>query len=113
MEEKARFGDLKDGNFVYRIVGLDVKELKISKVNLESYSSVTLVLESGERLYVGKYFSSSCNSTVFVKKEDAWKRLISDSRARYKELEEQIDNMITEFDKLEKFLDGIKGKILW
>lgn len=42
-----------------------------------------------------------------------WKKLITTSQARYKELTEQINDAIMEFDKLEEFLDGIKGKVLW
>jgi hypothetical protein len=50
---------------------------------------------------------------VFTEKKDAWEKLIGDSQARYKELANEIDERITEFEKLEKFLDNVKGKTLW
>ena len=40
-------------------------------------------------------------------------KLIGDSQARYKKLADEIDERITEFDKLDKFLDNVKGKTLW
>ena len=119
MEKKKRFGELKVGDYVYRIIGLWVFDLKIVKIiSNPREQSVSLYYEpiegyNEDKLNVGKHFSSSYNSTVFVEKKDAWERLIGDSQARYKELANEIDERITEFDKLEKFLDNVKGKTLW
>lgn len=118
-----KFGDIKVGDCIYKIIGLDVKELKITKIkkDKDSFSkSVTLyfdpipeIKDSCPWVYVGIHFSSSYNSSLFVSKEEAWKRLIKNSKARYKELTTEIDVLITEFDKLDEFLDEIKGKTPW
>ena len=119
MEKKKRFGELKVGDYVYRIIVLWVYDLRIVMIKSDPREqSVSLYYDPIEgfiedRLYVGKYFSSSYSSTVFTEKKDAWERLIGDSQARYKELENEIDERITEFDKLEKFLSDVKGKTLW
>lgn len=118
-EKKTRFGDLKVGDYVYRIIGLWVYDLKIVKIKanpkdhsiLLYYDPINEIRE--DWLCVGRHFSSSYNSTVFVEKKYAWERLIVDSQVRYKELANEIDKRITEFDKLEKFLDNVKGKTLW
>lgn len=118
--KKKTFGDLRIGDSIYLLSGLGVKELRITKVSSfkgGGCQSVTLNIDGKVNgynyVYVGKHFSSSYNSTVFVEKKDAWERLIGDSQARYKELMDEIDEKITEFDKLEKFLDYVKGKTLW
>jgi hypothetical protein len=119
MEKKKRFGELKVGDYIYRIIGLWVYDLKIVKImSNPREQSVSLYYDpikgyNEDKLNVGKHFSSSYNSTVFVEKKDAWERLIGDSQARYKELANEIDERITEFDQLEKFLDNVKGKKLW
>lgn len=118
-ERKTRFGDLKVGDYVYKIIGLWVYDLNIVKIKSDPNSQSMYIYYdpieevNGDWLYVGKYFSSSYNFTVFTEKKDAWERLIEDSQARYKELEDEIDEKIIEFDKLEKFLDDVKGKTLW
>ncbi len=118
-EKKKRFGELKVGDYIYRIIGLWVYDLKIVKIKANPKDqSISLYYNPindicGDWLYVGRHFSSSYNSTVFTEKKDAWERLIGDSQARYKELTDEIDEKITEFDKLEKFLDNVKGKTLW
>lgn len=121
-EKKKRFGELKVGDYVYRIIGLWVYDLKVVKIKSFSKSQSMYIyydpikVDKGydiDNIYVGKNFSSSYSSTVFTEKKDAWERLIGDSQARYKELTNEIDERITEFDKLEKFLDNVKGKMLW
>lgn len=120
-KKKTRFGDLKVGNHVYKIIGIWVYDLKIVKIKAVPESQSMYIYYDpikGKRgdigyIYVGKNFSSSYSSTVFTEKKDAWERLIGDSQTRYKELVNEIDERITEFDKLEKFLDSVKGKILW
>ena len=119
-KKKKTFGDLKIGDSIYLLSGLEVKELKITKVSCfkgGGSQSVTLYTDGKVNgynyVYVGKHFSSSYSSTVFTEKKDAWERLIGDSRARCKELTDEIDKRIAEFDKLEKFLDNVKGKTLW
>lgn len=121
-EKKTRFEDLKVGDYVYRIIGLWVYDLKIVKIKVDLNSQSMYIYHDpikGDKgydidcIYVGKYFSSSYSSTVFTEKKDAWERLIGYSQARYKELENEIDERIIEFDKLEKFLDNVKGKMLW
>ena len=119
-KKKKTFGDLKIGDSIYLLSGLEVKELKITKVSSfkgGGSQSVTLNIDGKvngyDYVYVGKHFSSSYSSTVFTEKKDAWEKLIENSQARYKELTDEIDKRITEFDKLEKFLDNVKGKTLW
>ena len=119
-KKKKTFGDLKIGDSIYLLSGLGVKELRITKVSSfkgGGNQSVTLDIDGKvygyDYVYVGKHFSSSYSSTVFAEKKDAWERLIGESQARYKELIDEIDERITEFDKLEKFLDNVKGKTLW
>jgi hypothetical protein len=121
-EKKTRFIDLKVGDYVYRIIRLWVYNLKIVKIKADPKSQSMYIYFKpikGDKgyninsIYVGKYFSSSCSSTVFTEKRDAWEKLIGDSQARYKELADEIDERITEFDKLEEFLNNVKGKTLW
>lgn len=121
-KEKIRFGDLKVGDYVYRIIGLWVYDLKIIKIEANPKSQSMFIYFNSikgdegydiDNIYVGKNFSSSYSSTVFTEKRDAWEKLIGDSQARYKELVDEINEMITEFDKLEKFLDNVKNKTLW
>ena len=121
-EKKTRFRDLKVGDYIYRIIGLWVYDLKVVKIKADPKSQSMYIYydpikgDKGydiDNIYVGKNFSSSYSSTVFTEKKDAWERLIGDSQARYKELENEIDEKIIEFDKLEKFLDNVKGKTLW
>ena len=111
---------MKIGDSIYLLSGLGVKKLRITKVSSfkgAGNQSVTLNIDGKvngyDFVYVGRHFSSSYNSTVFVEKKDAWERLIGDSQARYKELANEIDERITEFEKLEKFLSDVKGKKLW
>ena len=123
-EKKTRFRDLKVGDYVYMIIGLWIYNVKVVKIkdypksqymNIY-YDPITIKGYKGyaiDHIYVGKDFSSSYSSTVFTEKKDAWEKLIGDSQARYKELANEIDERITEFDKLEKFLSDVKGKKLW
>ena len=118
-EKKTRFKDLKVGDYVYMIIGLWVYDLKVIKIKDYSKSQSMYIYYDPikgyeiDHIYVGKNFSSSYSSTVFTEKKDAWEKLIGDSQARYKELANEIDERITEFDKLEKFLSDVKGKKLW
>lgn len=119
MEKKKRFGDLKVGDYVYRIIGLWVYDLKVVKIKAVPKSQSMYIYydpikgDKINNIYVGKNFSSSNSSTVFTEKRNAWERLIRNSQSRYKELANEIDERITEFDKLEKFLDNVKDKTLW
>lgn len=122
MEKKKRFSELKVGDYVYKIIGLRVYELKVVKIKYVPNSQSMYIYydpikgDKGyniDNIYVRKNSSSSYSSTVFTEKKDAWERLIGDSRARCKELTDEIDKRITEFDKLEKFLDNVKGKTFW
>ena len=115
MEKRVKFGDLKVGDHVYWITGLEIEELKILKTNNEGGNqSVTLTIDGRVRghdwLYVGKYCSSSYHFTIFTSKEEAWEKLIKNSKARHRELVEEIDRMISEFDKLDEFLKSVNGK---
>lgn len=114
------FKDLKIGDYIYEIKDLDVIELKITRIddddvpNSERYIEFKADVEDRVRfVYVNNYSSSHKYYPIFSDRGVAWRKLIGDSKARYDVLENKIDKLIIEFDKLEKFLENVKGKELW
>ena len=74
MKEKTRFGDLKVGDYVYRIIGLWVYDLKIVNIKSDPKSQSMYIyftpikVDKGydiDSIYVGKYFSSSYDNSAF------------------------------------------------
>lgn len=113
-KKKETFGDLKIEDSIYQLSGLEVKELKIIKVIPEKYSgSIYLYTDDKSYWYVGKSARNSYGNTIFVDPERAMEVLKEKATRRYSELQNKIDQEIIEFEKLEKFLNNVKGKTLW
>ncbi len=97
-----KFGELKPGESIYRIDGLEIIEEKI--INTNSYSINPHSVFINNNWVVGKYTESSYNNSVFsnYKKAEEW--LIENAKERTKWLEDKIDLEIQEYERLEKFL---------
>ena len=113
------FKDLKIGDYIYEIKDLDVIELKITRIDEDVPNSIRYIEFKGydeDRIrftYVDNYSSSHRYFPIFSDRGVAWRKLIGDSKARHDVLENKIDKLIIEFDKLEKFLEDVKEKELW
>ena len=108
MKEKKTFGDLKIGDSIYLLSGLEVKELKITMIYSSLYeNSVYLETDGGlDRWCVRISARNSYKNTIFVSPEKAKEVLMDKATRRYSELQDKIDQEIIEFEKLEKFLHG-------
>lgn len=97
-----KFGELKPGESIYRIDGLEIIEEKT--INTNSYSINPHSVFINNNWVVGKYTESSYNNSVFsnYKKAEEW--LIENAKERTKWLEDKIDLEIQEYERLEKFL---------
>ena len=106
---------MKIGDSIYLLKGLEVKELKITRISSTSFkNSVCLETNGGsDYWYVGRSVRNSYENTIFVDPERAMEILKEKASRRYSELQDKIDQEIIEFEKLEKFLDNVKGKTLW
>ena len=114
-KKKKMFGDLKIGDSIYLLHDLKVKELKITKIiQYKSGNSICLETDGGpDHWMVGTSARNSYENTIFVDPERAMEVLKEKATRRYSELQDKIDQEIIEFEKLEKFLDNVKGKTLW
>jgi hypothetical protein len=113
-KKKKTFGDLKIGDSIYLLNGLEVKELKITKISNTSLyeNSVCLETDGGpDHWYVGKSAKNSYENTIFVDPERAMEVLKEKATRRYSELQDKIDQEIIEFEKLEKFLYGKEKEV--
>jgi len=99
MEKK--FGELKPGESIYRINGLEIIEEKITDVH-SYYTPYSVCIN--KNWVVGKYTGSSYNNSVFSDYEKAEEQLIERAKERVKWLEDNIDLEIQEYERLEKFL---------
>jgi len=99
---------LKIGDSIYLLNGLEVKELKITKIIEYKFgNSVCLETDGGPDYWmVGKSAINSYENTIFVDPERAMEVLKEKATRRYSELQDKIDQEIIEFEKLEKFLHG-------
>ena len=112
-KKKKTFGDLKIGDSIYLLNGLEVKELKITKIiEYKSGNSVCLETDGGpDHWMVGKSAINSYENTIFVNPERAMEVLKEKATRRYSELQDKIDQEIIEFEKLEKFLYGKEKEV--
>ena len=99
---------MKIGDSIYLLNGLEVKELKITKIIEYKFgNSVCLETDGGPDYWmVGKSAINSYENTIFVDPERAMEVLKEKATRRYSELQDKIDQEIIEFEKLEKFLHG-------
>ena len=105
---------MKIGDSIYLLNGLEVKELKITKISSTSLyeNSVCLETDGGpDHWYVGKSAKNSYENTIFVDPERAMEVLKEKATRRYSELQDKIDQEIIEFEKLEKFLYGKEKEV--
>ena len=110
--KKKTFGDLKIGDSIYLLRGLEVKELKITRISNTSENSVYLETDGGSDYWgVGKSARNSYENTIFVDPEKAKEVLMNKATRRYSELLDKIDQEIIEFEKLEKFLHGKEKEV--
>ena len=100
---------MKIGDSIYLLNGLEVKELKITRISSTSSCKNSVYLETDggpDYWYVGKSAINSYENTIFVDPERAMEVLKEKATRRYSELQDKIDQEIIEFEKLEKFLYG-------
>jgi hypothetical protein len=97
-----KFGELKPGENIYKIDGLEIIKEKITDAHpfFENPHSVCI----NKRVVVGKYTENSYNNSVFSNYEKAEEWLIENAKERIKWLEDKIDMEIQEYERLEKFL---------
>ena len=104
---------MKIGDSIYLLNSLEVKELKITKIiEYKSGNSVYLETDGGpDHWMVGKSAINSYENTIFVDPERAMEVLKEKATRRYSELQDEIDQEIIEFEKLEKFLYGKEKEV--
>jgi len=98
-----KFGELKLGENIYRIKGLEIIEEQITNIHnhfVNPHYSVCI----NNNWIVGKYTENSYNNSVFSNYEKAEEWLIENAKERVKYLENKIDREIQEYERLEKFL---------
>lgn len=97
-----KFGELKPGDSIYRINGLEIIEEKITYATPYYINPHSVCIN--KNWIVGKYTESSYNNSVFSNYEKAEEWLIEKAKKRVKWLEDNIDLEIQEYERLEKFL---------
>ena len=97
-----KFGELKPGESIYKIDGLEIIEEKI--IETSPYHITPHSVCINKYLIVGKYTENSYNNSVFSNYEKAEEWLIKNAKERVKWLEDKIDLEIQEYERLEKFL---------
>lgn len=100
MEKK--FGELKPGESIYRINGLEIIEEEITDTHPYFANPHSVCIN--KNWIVGKYAENSYNNSVFSSYEKAEEYIIENAKERVKWLEDKIDLEIQEYERLEKFL---------
>ena len=98
-----KFGELKPGESIYRINGLEIIEEEITDIHPYDRNLHSVCIN--KNWIVGKYTENSYNNSVFSNHKKAEEWLIEKAKERVKWLEDKIDLEIQEYERLEKFLD--------
>lgn len=112
------FGDLVKGDSIFQVKGLEVIEFVVVGVKeakdprdiallLDHPISFPLMFEKS-LVVVRKDYYYWPTGRLFSDKEKAWEWLIEWATDRHKELSKEIDALISEFDRLDKFLGDVR-----
>ena len=113
MEKKeVMFGDLSAGDYIYKVDEFSINRLKINKISTDEYGPHSVFIEACEEnngkiisYAVGKDVKSSYKNTIFSTYNFAASYLVSICKEKLPILEDEINRLIIEHDKIEQFLD--------
>lgn len=109
MESRVKcFGELKAGDYVYAIPDkcLEITEVMVTRITPHYSSGVSFIRLEGERYSRVAYDNCTrIGKSVFITWEEAEKVLRWKVQENHKKLEKQIDQIVSEYDRLNEFLE--------
>lgn len=111
-----KFGDLKKGDNVFRAI-MGPKRWKIYTIKVLDIKSNfpyedTIILTLDDNTWSGVYpkgLSSNGINHIWTDQEEAINHVLEVAKRKRNELNKTIDNLILEYDEVEKFIEKYEG----
>ena len=108
-----KFGDLVKGDYVYILMlGPEkwiIHAYKVFKVELGVIDIKLTLEDEGWSGYYSKDLISGRNNFVWSDREEAIKFALENARRKQDYLNRKIDEMISEYDEIEEFIENYEG----